>query len=968
MKTSRIVLAATLLSICACNKITTSEHDGFTVVHQTKGPDLGYTKESGISILTIHGYAFKDLNKNGELDVYEDWRKSPDTRARDLAKKMSVEQIAGLMLYSDHQAVTGPVVTEAQKAFLKDDNLRAILFTTVSDNETAAKWNNSIQGYVEGIGLGIPVNNSSDPRHQANSTMEFEAGGGGDISRWPSPLGMAATFDPELMEEFAHIASLEYRALGIATALSPQVDVATEPRWWRFNGTMGESAQLAADLARAYCDGFQTSPKNKSVDGAWGYESVNAMVKHWYGYGAQEGGRDSHFAHGEYAVYPGNQLAIQKIPFTEGAFKLKGGTSMASAVMPIYSVLWNQAPDGSNVGGSYSDFVISQELREKEGYDGVVCTDWHITYDTEALDNTGHGKPWGVEDLTIPERHYRIIKAGVDQFGGNNESGPVIDAYNMWKEEFGEESARERFEDSARRLLLNIFRVGLFENPYLDPQETVSIVGRADFMEAGYNAQLKSVVMLKNSNVLPASRKQVYMPIRHNAPIMNVWGPPTEESWTYAIDPALVGKYFDFTDNPDEADMAIVLIQEPGLSLGYSNDDIAKGGNGYIPVSLQYEDYTATEAREVSIAGGNPLEGFTNRSYKGKTVKTANHDDMVMVQKTKELMGDKPVVVIANIGKPVVLSEIEPYADAILISFGVQNQALLDIISGKAEPSGLLPMQLPANMATVEMQFEDVAFDMDCYVDAAGHSYNFAFGMNWSGVINDSRVQKYKRICPTAEFTTPKGKVVEISMITHGSLAISYDGYSIQIDPVAKFGGKTIEYSAFPKADAILISHEHGDHLSKDAIDILKKEGTVILANEKSQVQLGDGQIIRNGESASLGKIALQAVPAYNTTPGKEQLHPKGNGNGYILDFEGFKVYVSGDTEDIPELDGMKDIDVAFLCANSPTMSIEQCISAARRISPKVMIPYHLSQTDMAAIADGLKGTDIKVLLYPTLR
>ena len=217
-------------------------------------------------------------------------------------------------------------------------------------------------------------------------------------------------------------------------------------------------------------------------------------------------------------------------------------------------------------------------------------------------------------------------------------------------------------------------------------------------------------------------------------------------------------------------------------------------------------------------------------------------------------------------------------------------------------------------------------------------------------------------------FTTVHGTPVNLYCIKHGSVKIQIGEKWLYIDPVTDKVQPATDYTTMPKADYILVTHEHGDHLSKDAIDILKKEGTVILANEKSQVQLGEGQVIRNGESASLGKIALQAVPAYNTTPGKEQLHPKGNGNGYILDFEGFKVYVSGDTEDIPELDGMKDIDVAFLCANSPTMSIEQCISAARRILPKVMIPYHLSQTDMAAIADGLKGTDIKVLLYPTLR
>ena len=165
---------------------------------------------------------------------------------------------------------------------------------------------------------------------------------------------------------------------------------------------------------------------------------------------------------------------------------------------------------------------------------------------------------------------------------------------------------------------------------------------------------------------------------------------------------------------------------------------------GYLPFSLQYEDYTAKDARAVSIAGGDPMEKTTNRSFKGKTVKAYNRDDMVLIAETKKAMGDKPVIVILETGRPVVLSEIEPNADAILVSFQVQHQALLDIISGKAEPSALLPMQMPADMKTVEEQQEDVPRDMRCYQDGDGNTYDFAFGLNWKGVINDARVEKYK--------------------------------------------------------------------------------------------------------------------------------------------------------------------------------------------------------------------------------
>lgn len=771
MKTAKAVtllaMGGALFALTACDgqKWTERKVDSFMLVTQKGGPTLGYSPQSGVKILTEDGYAFKDLNRNDSLDDYEDWRLPAQERAADLAKKLSVEEIAGLMLYSSHQSV--PMVShmgfgestyggksfkesgakpsdlsDDQKKFLRDDHLRAVLMTGVESPEVAARWNNNMQAYVEALDHGIPANTSSDPRHEAKATTEYNAGAGGQISLWPTSLGLAATFDPQLVYRFGEIASEEYRALGIATALSPQVDIATDPRWTRFNGTFGEDPQLATDMAQAYCDAFQTTPETKG----WGTKSVNAMVKHWYGYGAQEGGRDSHLASGKYAVYPGKNLAMHKRSFAEGAFRLKGGTKMASAVMPIYSILWNQDPSGENVGGSYSRWLIQQQLRDEAKFEGVVCTDWGITKDMKVLDSPRGGKPWGAESLTETERHYKILQAGVDQFGGNNEIGPVLEAYKMWAKAQGEASARERFEQSARRLLLNVFRVGLFENPYLDPAESQKTVGNPEFMKAGYEAQLKSIVMLKNhsNQTLPVKeKKKVYVPKRHFPAIPGLWGGISEEKTVEPIDLALVGKYFEVVKEPGEADFAICLIEEPSTGFGYSTADVKSGGNGYVPYSLQYDDYTASYARGVSIAGGDPMEKFTNRSFKGKTVKTYNRDDMLLVRNTKKEMGEKPVIVVLETGRPVVLSEIEPFADAILVSFNVQHQALLDIISGKAEPSALLPMQMPADMKTVEEQLEDMPRDMRCYQDADGHTYDFAFGMNWQGVISDERVMKY---------------------------------------------------------------------------------------------------------------------------------------------------------------------------------------------------------------------------------
>ena len=740
-----VVVGGMLIGLMACNGQKWSEQqvDSFMLVTQKEGPTLSYSPQSGVKLLTEDGYAFKDLNRNDSLDAYEDWRLTPQERAADLASKLSKEEIAGLMLYSSHQAVPSAELTEDQKKFLSKDHLRAVLITSVESPRTAAQWNNRMQAFIEGLDHGIPANTSSDPRHEAKATTEYNAGAGGHISQWPTSLGLAATFDPQLMYRFGEIASEEYRALGIATALSPQVDIATDPRWTRFSGTFGEDPLLATEMARAYCDAFQTTPDTRG----WGMRSVNAMVKHWYGYGAQEGGRDSHFASGKYAVYPGNNLAEHKLSFIDGAFKLEGGTEMASAVMPIYSILWNQDPSGENVGGSYSQWLIQKQLREEAKFEGVVCTDWGITKDMKVLDSPMGGKPWGVESLTEAERHYKILQAGVDQYGGNNEIGPVLAAYDMWAKAQGEKSARQRFEQSARRLLLNVFRVGLFEHPYLDPEASEKIVGNPQFMQEGYEAQLKSVVMLKNhdNKTLPMDKRyKVYVPKRHFPAIPGLWGGISEEKTVEPIDLALVRKYYEVVEQPEQADFAICLIEEPSTGFGYSAEDVKRGGNGYVPYSLQYDDYKAVDARSVSIAGGDPMEKFTNRSYKGKTVKAYNRDDMLMVSETKRAMGEKPVIVILETGRPVVLSEIEPKADAILVSFNVQHQALLDIISGKNEPSALLPMQMPADMKTVEEQHEDVPRDMRCYQDADGNTYDFAFGLNWQGVIKDERVKNYK--------------------------------------------------------------------------------------------------------------------------------------------------------------------------------------------------------------------------------
>lgn len=753
------------------NKQTTNIEETIRYVSNKGGPTLGYSTTSGVKVLEKDGLFFKDLSRNGTLDKYEDWRLSPEERAKDLASKMSIEQIAGLMLYSRHQSIPASShgwftstyggksyeesgakpwdLTDEQLAFLAKDHLRHVLVTQVESPEVAAKWNNQMQAFAEAADLGIPANNSSDPRHGSDSSSEFNAGSGGQISMWPETLGLAATFDSTITQKFGEIAAKEYRALGIATALSPQIDIATDPRWFRFNGTFGEDSKLSTDMARAYVDGFQTSEEEKEIAEGWGYDSVNAMVKHWPGGGSGEGGRDAHYGCGKYAVYPGNNFDEHLIPFVDGAFNLSGKTGTASAVMPYYTVSVDQDTlNGESVGNSYNSYLIKDLLRGKYEYDGVVCTDWLITADeTVSKDSFLSGKPWGVEGLSVGERHYKLLMAGVDQFGGNNEVEPVLEAYQMGVADHGEAYMRNRFEQSAVRLLKNIFRVGLFENPYLNAEVSSQITGNPKFMQEGYEAQLKSIVLLKNKNqVLPLQAKsKVYIPKRF-IPVGKDWfGNPTPESFEHPVNLSVVEKYYHVTDDPESADFGLVFITSPNSGTGYSHEDADQGGNGYMPLSLQYKTYTAEHAREVSLAGDERGSDVLNRSYKGKSVTPHNTTDLDMVLETKAMMKGKPVIVSVLLSNPTVVEEFESQVDAIIANFGVQDQVIMEVLTGAFEPSGLLPMQMPANMRTVEEQFEDVAHDMECHVDSENNTYDFGFGLNFNGEIEDDRTRKYRK-------------------------------------------------------------------------------------------------------------------------------------------------------------------------------------------------------------------------------
>lgn len=480
--------------------------------------------------LNIAGYSFRDLNKNGQLDVYEDSRAAIDRRIEDLISQMNVEEKAGLMFISmcgmspDGALHEKPFFSEPLSLLLETNStmvakkkMNHFNILQATTPKAMVTWHNNIQKLAERTRLGIPVTIASDPRHSAHENA------GASIptpffSKWCSPLGFAAIGDSTIVRQFGDIARQEYKALGIRLALSPMADLATEPRWGRVNGTFGEDAELSAKLTEAYILGFQGDNLDQN--------SVACMTKHFSGGGPQEDGEDAHFPYGKNQVYPGNNFDYHLIPFEKGAFA--AGTAQ---IMPYYGVPVGQTNE--EVAFGYNKEIITGLLREKYGFDGVVCTDWGLISDSFAKPASA----FGVESLTEVERAAKILEAGCDMFGGEASPEWVIELVKSKK------LSEERLNISVRRILNDKFRLGLFDNPYL-PVDDFTIFENEAFREKGEEAQRKSLVLLKNQdNILPLK----------NGVKLFVEG----------LDRKAVEKFATIVSNPNEADYIILKLYTP---------------------------------------------------------------------------------------------------------------------------------------------------------------------------------------------------------------------------------------------------------------------------------------------------------------------------------------------------------------------------------------------------------------------
>jgi len=445
-------------------------------------------------VLSIDGHDFRDLNKNGKLDAYEDYRVNIEDRITNLVGQMSLEEKAGTMFItmaamnsngdlSETKSILNPIsyMVEGNSAMVIGKNMNHLNTLQSTTPEAMVVWHNNIQKLAERTRLGIPITLATDPRHGVPNAP------GASIyspffSSWPSTLGLAATRDSNLVRAFGDIARQEYKALGFRLSLSPMADLATEPRWGRINGTFGEDAELAATMTKAYILGFQGDTLNEN--------SVECMVKHFSGGGPQEDGRDAHFPPGRQR-YKGGNFNYHLIPFVKGAF-----VAGAAQVMPYYGIPMGQTTE--DVGFGYNKDIITGLLRNKYKFDGIVCTDWGLVSDAKIFGYTlKPASAHGVEKLTAKERIEKIINAGCDMFGGEALPSLVIELVKEGK------ISEKRIDSSMRRILKEKFRLGLFDHPYLEPAG-VKVINNADFAAKGIEAQQKSLVLLKNeANILP---------------------------------------------------------------------------------------------------------------------------------------------------------------------------------------------------------------------------------------------------------------------------------------------------------------------------------------------------------------------------------------------------------------------------------------------------------------------------------
>ncbi|GAA3870649.1 glycoside hydrolase family 3 protein [Tessaracoccus defluvii] len=484
------------------------------------------------------GTLYRDLNRNGVMDPYEDPRLTPEERVEDLVGRLSLAEKVGLMFHTVIEMDQDGDLLERPGNISKSPTSHVVLSKLmnhfnvhgITDGATAARWVNRLQRLAEQTPHGIPITISSDPRHAfaENVGVGFS---GGPFSQWPDSLGLAAIDDPATTEAFADIVRQEYVAVGIRAALHPQVDLATDPRWCRQLQTFGAEAGRSAAHTAAYLTGLQGP-----VPGAG---SVACTTKHFPGGGPQKDGEEAHFPYGKQLVYPAGRFEEHLEPFRTA---IAHGTA---GIMPGYGIPVGLVLDGhpvEEVGIGFNRQLLQGLLRQAMGFDGVILTDWELINDNHVGDQVLPARAWGVEGLQPSERLLKLLSAGVDQVGGEECVETLLGLVT------GGLVPESRLDESVRRILLVKFRLGLFDNPYVGEEAAATVPGCDAHREAGRVAQSRSVVVLENHEV----RGRQALPLAPGARV-----------YLEGVDPATPGLPGPVVATPEEADVAIVRIGAP---------------------------------------------------------------------------------------------------------------------------------------------------------------------------------------------------------------------------------------------------------------------------------------------------------------------------------------------------------------------------------------------------------------------
>ncbi len=649
-----------------------------------------------VELLYDDGLPFRDLNKNGEVDTYEDWRQPVEARVADLLSQMTLDEKAGMLMIDQLNAdAGGQVPLLAGKLLFEEKMTRFILRNTVTDSpqETGhpffgaqvtpyemAQFTNAVQEMCETTRLGIPAIFKSNPRNH------FEEGfmGGldasvGAFSAWPKEAGLAATRDMELIADFARTVAREWVALGIRGMYGYCLDLSTEPRWFRITETFAQDADLVSEIATALVKGIQGESLN--------HQSVQVTMKHFPGGGPQEGGADPHFKFGKYQAYPGDNFDYHYKPFIAA---IKAGVS---SIMPYYGVPVGQRYQPNDVGMSFSKGITTELLREKLGFEGNVNSDTAIATTM----------PWGVEDKPVSERVAMAINAGVDVLSGfsdNTQMSALIDSGTI---------SEERLDQAVSRLLTEQFKLGLFENPFVEPNRAGYILNNRITQAKADAAQRKAIVLLQNrNNVLP-------MEMPSPKPQPNPF--------------AMLGFHQDPTDEPE-----IEPVSKKLYVMGMDSEVVSGSEwNEYEVVSGDYDAAIGESRPEVPddtdyaiirvIIGNNSKVGgsflpvpdpeeldmiaFSDMEKSNSWTVTPSLADTNGVM--SEIGADRTIISI-RFRQPFVLDEASGLlnAGAVIATFGSSDAALMDVLTGKYPAQGKLPFALANSADAILRQHSDV--------------------------------------------------------------------------------------------------------------------------------------------------------------------------------------------------------------------------------------------------------------------